>query len=259
MALAPVTIPEWLRPWHGAGVWHLLADEAIASAVPSAAPAATRGGEAAAPVSQRHTAPAAPLATPRPQERPRPQAAAVAAKPQPAPVIRRAPAPGVAAALADPAQWPRQWQTLFAKANPAPVLWTYHELGLDLSGAGEPARGALFRRLLSDLRLPKGTSAFWPTAAPAEGSDGSTSGVANADVFWAGVALLKPRVLVVFGATSLQDMGLEAAAFPLFQQQIFEGKLIVHVPDMSHLLAHESHLSPALSLLQAVLHSFTNS
>lgn len=263
MALASVTIPEWLRPWHGAGVWHLLAEEPLASerglpspscavspSAPDMLPSALQARQQAAPVKPNLLPP--PL---RP----------VAAGPQPPPAPRPASLSRPASANLDSGRWPGQWQKLFAKARPAPVLWTYHELGLDLLGGGEAARGALFRRLLSELRLPKGTSAFWPTAVPQEAPGSANAATdsdfgpleANAPVFWAGMTLLKPRVMVVFGVAALQDMGLDAADFPLFQQRIFEGKLIVHVPDMSHLLANEAHLMPALSLLKAVLHSFT--
>lgn len=260
MALAPVTIPEWLRPWHGAGVWHLLAEEALApgGALPSSAhaPSPSAAGISAPQVPQQKTA-AGPSALP--PSRP------VPANPQGIPVPRPGAPARPASTNLDPSQWSVQWQKLFAKAKPAPVVWTYRELGLDLLGVGEAARGTLFRRLLSDLRLPKGTSAFWPTAAPQElftGGDAATESSlgsleADAPVFWAGMTLLKPRVIVIFGAAALRDIGLDAADFPLFQQRIFEGKLVVHMPDMGHLLANEAHLIPALSLLKAVLHSFT--
>lgn len=263
MALAPVTIPEWLRPWHGAGVWHLLAEEPLAPGGSLPPPSTAVSPPASDAV-------ASTLRTPQQETAVRPSPPPLrpaAASPQPVPALRPATPSRPAFASLDPEQWPGQWQKLFAKAKPAPVLWTYRELGLDLLGGGEAARGALFRRLLSDLRLPKGTSAFWPTAAPQEplGSANAAAGSdfgsleANAPVFWAGMALLKPRVMVVFGVAALQDMGLNAADFPLFQQQILEGKLLVHVPDMRHLLANEAHLMPALSLLKAVLHPFTSS
>ncbi len=135
------------------------------------------------------------------------------------------------------------------------MLWTYHELGLDLSGSGQPARGALFRRLLAELRLPKGTSVFWPTALPAgEGEGGPLA--ADRALFWAGVTRLQARVLVVFGPEALRDMGLEASGFPVYQQRIVNGKWVAAMPDISQLLADETRLAPTLSFLQAVLTPF---
>lgn len=245
MALAPITIAEWLRPWHSAGVRHLLAEHPVALQKEAVAVSA------AFPCSGRMR-PAVSMAQEQPADVVEPSCASCsefAVKP--------------AAADLNPAQWPPLWRSFFAKVRPAPIVWTYHELGLDLAGGGKTERGTLFRKLIADLRLPKGTSAFWPTASPAVPLDHAAAvpedgGLeANGPLFWTGIALLKPKVVVVFGAKALLDMGLEVETFPLFQQRISEGKLLVHLPDMSLLLADETRLAPTLSLLRAVLQSCT--
>jgi len=88
------------------------------------------------------------------------------------------------------------WSTFLAKAPAAPLMvWTYHELGSDLSGRADPSRGALWRELIKLLELPRGSVAFWPFALPAGEED-----VVLMEPFLAGLARIAPKVLVVFGA-----------------------------------------------------------
>lgn len=149
------------------------------------------------------------------------------------------------------AGWPEPWQAAFAKTRPSPVVWSYHELGLDLAGIGSPARGNFFRTLIGELRLPAGSSTFWPTAVPFPVADGEPELSADASVFHAGLACLGAKAVVLLGGQSLIDS--EYGALPLYQQRVDAGRLIVHVPDLAKLMAGESHFRVAVTFLQSAL------
>ncbi|MDL2316259.1 hypothetical protein LJC59_04185 [Desulfovibrio sp. OttesenSCG-928-A18] len=50
--------------------------------------------------------------------------------------------------------------------RPAPIVWTYPELGADLTGTGSRERSDYLKRLIQALGLPKGSSSFWPLCLP---------------------------------------------------------------------------------------------
>jgi len=88
------------------------------------------------------------------------------------------------------------WSGFLAKVPPAPMMvWTYRELGSDLCGRADPARGALWRELIKLLELPRGSVAFWPFALPAKGEGDEVW----MEPFLAGLARIAPKALVVFG------------------------------------------------------------
>lgn len=147
-----------------------------------------------------------------------------------------------------PAEWPEPWAGWFAKTTPASVLWTYHELGADVTGIGHSReRSGFFKGLIGELKLPKGSSVFWPTAMPSP----DTSLQANSPLFAAGLRLLMPRVIVVFGESALADMGLSGSVTQ-FGQVMVEGKLLVLLPGIEELLCGEAQRSSAVSLLRAL-------
>lgn len=158
---------------------------------------------------------------------------------------------------AGPAVWPGPWADWFAKIAPAPVLWTYHELGADLTGTGRsPERSAFFKNLITELRLPKGGSVFWPSAMPAAEGETEPRLAAAADVFSAGLRRLTPQIIVAFGESTLADIGLAGKILPL-RQAMVEGKLLLCLPEIDLLLRDQGQRTSALPLLRAVLLSAT--
>jgi len=140
---------------------------------------------------------------------------------------------------------------MFGKVTAAPILWTYHDLGADLSGVGRsPERSAFFRELIGELRLPKGSSVFWPCAAPV----GESAPQADPVAFSAGLARLFPQLVVVFGERAMADMGL-AGQCGYFHQIMVEGKLLVLLPEIEEMLRGDAQRSSAVSLLRAVISS----
>ncbi|CAK7000910.1 MAG: hypothetical protein DELT_00023 [Desulfovibrio sp.] len=152
-----------------------------------------------------------------------------------------------------PDAWPKEWRDWFVKTSPAPVLWTYHELGADVTGIGRSQeRSTFFRNLIGELALPKGSSVFWPCAMPASSSDPTL--VSDAGIFAAGLRRLMPQLVVVFGESALDDIGLTGKAGN-FGQVMVEGKLVVVLPGIDALLQGAAQRSSAVSLLRALFAS----
>jgi hypothetical protein len=112
------------------------------------------------------------------------------------------------------------------------------------------------KSLIAELRLPRGSSVFWPCALPGVPAEDTDALRADAALFAAGVARLSPRVLVVFGETALADMGL-AGALGYFRQTMIEGKILVFLPDIDDLLQGAAQRSSAISLLRALFGSLS--
>ncbi|MDR0828173.1 MAG: hypothetical protein LBN33_09935, partial [Desulfovibrio sp.] len=62
--------------------------------------------------------------------------------------------------------WHESWKKIYSRTPKAPLIWTYVELGLDLSGQGDPRRSQFLKELIARLDLPRGSSAFWPLCLP---------------------------------------------------------------------------------------------
>lgn len=96
---------------------------------------------------------------------------------------------------------PEHWKLLLNKVRPAPVIWTYLELGEDLMIKGDPSRSAMLKELIASLGLQKGTSSFLPLTLP----DGAHDG-AEAWCFQACLNHLKGRIIVVLGMEALLSL-----------------------------------------------------
>lgn len=163
---------------------------------------------------------------------------------------------------ATPLEWPEAWQVLLARTSPAPIVWTYAELGEDLSGNGDKDRSTYLRRLISSLQLPKGSSAFWPVRlAPFIGEDAEASREANnatrsadeSEFFQAGLQRLSPRVVIMLGAPAMELSGLNLPTSIPFTQQIHKGILYVLLPDFASLLGKGALQERAGVFLRAAL------
>lgn len=261
---------ESLRPWAAAGIAYVLADEPVCLTGDTATAAAgSPAFSAQTPSFSEGSAPAhdtrPPFAAPRPAGQ-----NAVPAKPatSAAPATRAqnaaktaTPAAPVTFASrnsvpADIQDWPEPWRGQLLKTKPAPVIWTYHELGLDLAGLGGPsARGALFRKIIAELNLPKGSSAFWPCAMPDPAAAEQLALKSAPTLFTAGLMRLSPLVLILSGKQALADAGLESAKLAPFTQTVIEGKLLVAVPDTADLLHDAAQVGTTVTFLQIVLQS----
>lgn len=228
------------RAWLNAGLESLLVGEARAAELrraeaPAAAPEKAR---ASAPREERGPAraPRAPQApAPRDARPSRPVAPESAGRPAATPAV---PSPE-SAVPADPralppAAWPPAWQAL-RKRRPLPprpmVVWSYAGLGDDLMGQADPVRQQIIARMITALQHPGGTHVFWPYALP-DAPDPQNDDSAPS-LFWSGVALLKPRALLVFGREARDALGLPAHLEPYCQERIDARQVIVLPPPLA--------------------------
>ena len=260
MAVTPVTLGPSLRVWLQAGMTYLLCDESVAqirqtqalnalpppvvaSMPPKSSAVSYAGKKAMQPADGVLTAPL----------RGSNDGSLAGAS------VGKSGAPLTFAARQDVSQdyvtWPEPWKSWAAKTAPAPVLWSYHELGADVTGLGRSAeRAAFFREILAELRLPRGSSVFWPCAMP--GANGPTGEGCHTlcpapSVFAAGVDRLNPRILVVFGEQALDDMCLGNAC-GVFQQVMVDGRLLTLLPSINELITGASQRSSVVSFLRGV-------
>ena len=209
-----------LLPWKRAGVEYLLCEEEGTvnglRALCRSAALSPRRPAPSTPAQQTADRPAAPLrqTTPRPSI---PPVQAVPAEPYNKNIASAAStrAPVVASnkpehSLADTKRasglilplerWPGPWKTLLEKTARAPLLlWSYPELRDDLSGRSSRERSNALRRLFADLKLPKGSHAFWPFAplyAP-EDFAAQPESVCDGQFFHSGVRALRPRTVLL--------------------------------------------------------------
>lgn len=148
------------------------------------------------------------------------------------PGYRRIPATG----------WPEPWQKAFAKSRPAPIVWTYAELGEDLLLMGSPMRSQILRTIISTLDLKKGRSAFWPITVPS--LTGKTA-PANMDIFHSGLDELGARLLICFGKKALSKTAYFTETQREFQEIVAAGRLILLLPDINTLFGN-------LALLESI-------
>ena len=178
---------------------------------------------------------------------------------------------GPSATPLPPQQWPAPWRDLFARTpQPAPVLWTYWALGLDLSGCADAARRDTLRRILGALQQPKGSNAFWPVAmpdAPAANSSAYAEAapdvtnvapnlgpdvVADTALFLAGLERIAPRLVVVMGSKALRAFAPDVRARP-YQQIPWRGRLLIVLPDMDNLIAAPATVEAVIAYLRTAL------
>ena len=258
-----------MRPWLKAGLnVLLLEDEArvlelcAVPDTPAAVPAETvRAASNARPGS----VPFQPKAPPVPPRRPVPaqsvsqpavgipaQKPAAPVAPRPAP--QTAKARGMQSLLGAPGalpvdRWPASWVALKDR-RPLPqrplVLWTYAGLGEDLVGTPDEARRRVIVRMLTELRHPVGTHVFWPFALAGEGLS------PEASLFWSGVTLLDPRVILLFGSDTRDSLNMPKSLLPFCQERI-HGRLIIQLPRPQALASDESAFRQAQAFLARIL------
>ncbi|HJD96039.1 hypothetical protein [Mailhella massiliensis] len=139
--------------------------------------------------------------------------------------------------------WPETWLAL-KNRRPLPpcplVLWSYFGLGEDLTGVPDEKRRKVIVRMLMELRHPGGTHVFWPCNLPGEEN--------GAALFWSGVKLLNPRVLLLFGSDTRDALSMPKTLFPFCEERV-NGRLVIQLPRPSSLAEDEPSFSRALVFL----------
>jgi len=89
---------------------------------------------------------------------------------------------------------------------------------------------------------------FWPFSLPgAEVKEG-------ASLFWSGVKLLDPRVVLLFGSDTRDALAMPRTLLPFCQERIY-GRLVVQLPRPQALAADEAAFQRVQTFL-ASLHRF---
>ena len=150
-------------------------------------------------------------------------------------------------------RWPASWLALKDR-RPLPqrplVLWSYAGLGEDLSGAPDEARKRVIVRMLTELKHPVGTHVFWPFELT---GDEPPSG---ASLFWSGVKLLNPRVVLLFGSDTRDALAMPKTLLPFCQERV-HGRLIIQLP-RPQALVDESAFRRAQAFLSRILRFCAN-
>jgi hypothetical protein len=145
------------------------------------------------------------------------------------------------------AQWPRNWSALFSKTRAAAIVWSYPELGADLTGNSDKERGLYLRTLIGALNLPKGSSTFWPLSLPDDGED------APGLFFQLGLQLLQPRAVLLFGKESIRQSSLSIPLSSPYTQTILQGVLYILLPDFSTLMSKKESVTTTCTFLREML------
>lgn len=107
----------------------------------------------------------------------------------------------------------------------------------------------MIRAIISRLKLPAGSSNFWPhRSRPEEQKDGETG------YFRQGLEALNPKFILVFGELALGDIS-PGTTFKKYTYISFEGRLLLMLPDMSE-LALQTDASQELDACLVFLSTF---
>jgi hypothetical protein len=148
-------------------------------------------------------------------------------------------------------------------------LWTYAELGADLllPGRGADERSACLKDIIARLRLPRGTSCFWPFLLPEDDAPPGSGSLEHAPLderpsearpglspcFQEGVALLRPRIIIIFGddAQAADELGLSLRSF--YTQEVRGGVMFLLLPGFSYILAEQRRRDRVVTFLRGAL------
>lgn len=217
-----LNVSEQLRPWYESGLEHLLV-----------------------PGSDRWARPFTQARSPRqaqtkvPPSRPKRFASTrqAAQHQSPAQEEERQKGPNPLSSL-----WTDYWNK--AAKNPK-VIFTYYELGQDLSGGADPQRRVFLKKFLTRLSWPAGTTTFWPVGAFHDNIIH-----VDADLFWRGAVKLMAGYLACFGQRAL-DVVCPGASIG---QVVMKNDILVYaLPDLADLIAmDESNLESAIRDLSSM-------
>lgn len=141
---------------------------------------------------------------------------------------------------------PKDWEAVLTKVKPAPVVWTYRELGEDLMVKGDPERSRALRELIGGLGLKSGTSAFLPIVLPGRPDDGSEGWC-----FQSLLGRLGGRILVSFGSEALALGPYAMFGLEPFQEKIVQGRMLLCLPAFSEILANQARFEATRVFLRS--------
>jgi len=143
---------------------------------------------------------------------------------------------------------PALWRQILNRLKPAPLVWSYAELGQDLLEKGDPLRSQLLKQLLGGLDLPRGSSAFLPLNLP-----GISPEEQEREIFARILHFLNGRMLILLGQKALDLSPYAASRLQPYQAQIIDGRLLILLPDMRALQEDPARITAATAYLRSSL------
>ena len=129
---------------------------------------------------------------------------------------------------------PQPWSTFAAKSKAGrPLLWTYQELGLDLLGRGNANRSNIIKKIITTLKLPAGSSNFWPHSVPEQTPQGQEF-KQEPSFFEQGFNALEPQFLLVFGKPSAEAIIPNINCLP-YSYTHYNNKVLIYLPGLEEL------------------------
>lgn len=142
-------------------------------------------------------------------------------------------------------KWPHDWKILLKNTPKTPrILWTYEELGCDLTGNANPAHRKLLQQLIEDMQLPKGSHAFWPLCLFPD----KATAFENAQMFISGIYNIAPEWIIFMTRSIPKALGLPSLC--LFVPEIFWGRFVLFTQHIDELLQDELRYSQVLGFLK---------
>lgn len=125
-------------------------------------------------------------------------------------------------------RWDPILRSYVEKLQPAPLLWTYHELAVDLFEKPSQERRNILQYLFSALKLPQGSNVFFPCTLPATAMPCHTE-------FTEAMHVLSPKIIVAFGIQSIASIR-ELQAPSIWQEMLFYNHIrILFLPAFTEL------------------------
>lgn len=129
----------------------------------------------------------------------------------------------------------KEWEAVLAKSPASPkVAWTYFQLGFDLCGQADPARGQLLRQIIAHLRWPKGSSGFLPVGLPDGGSI-----VPDPAAFWTGIERLGASDIVCLGHQAAQVLCTDYAGQQTVNLSPYTLHVLPSLDELGPMLPHD--------------------
>jgi hypothetical protein len=179
---------------------------------------------------------------------------------RPAPFLRRASQPREKEEPAAPAgagssglkitedTLPEPWKKILARLAPAPLIWTYVELGWDLLVEGDARRRELLRKLILGLRLRQGSSAFLPLKVPGASPEEAAG---EKDVFSWFLERLGGKIVILLGKDTLEQSPYAGLGLTYFRETLIRGRIILSLPGLNELSEDEAKLEATLAYLSS--------
>ncbi|MFW5489413.1 MAG: hypothetical protein ACNI3A_13515 [Desulfovibrio sp.] len=193
-----LNLPDHLRHWHDLGLRTIYSEIPVAERMASAcsAPASAPQGVRPTPEQPRQ-APQRPVKRPSsaPERKVLQQAHRTTPKPDLLPEV-----PSVV--TSGKVEWVEPWTTYLQRVpQPCETIWTYWELGGDLSFEPHQGRRNIFARLIQKLAWPKGSVGFFPVNEAR-----NNKLLAKGGMFWAGAKKVQAKYVLSFGRRSLMTI-----------------------------------------------------